>query len=318
MDLATEAAAQLDLLALLPPETSTPHHHTPLSTNRPPGFSNHHLSHPALPCNPDAMEIDALGVQSSAQLAIMDASRGLCCTRWLCFRCLKSIVPGSHTGSINFLNLPVSLEQQKSFVEKAGVSPLSAPVLAIQTAEAPTLSYRNHYLDPTSTPFESEDLHHGLDEIHKDYEEAKAATFPVSTVQVQLDCSLGGRILVPALFCALGGLLVPATILVNTGSMANFVKERFICKYDLRTHQRKSPIGCVGFDGWEGVGGLVTQDWVGMLQLSTIDFKPVPVPSSFGVTRLGSVDSIFGLPWLDQQGWVALGSVKGKLFATSP
>ncbi|PLW21548.1 hypothetical protein PCANC_03982 [Puccinia coronata f. sp. avenae] len=244
MDLATEAAAQLDLLALLPPETSTPHHHTPLSTNRPPGFSNHHLSHPALPCNPDAMEIDALGVQSSAQLAIMDASRGLCCTRWLCFRCLKSIVPGSHTGSINFLNLPVSLEQQKSFVEKAGVSPLSAPVSAIQTAEAPTLSYRNHYLEPTSTPFESEDLHHGLDEIHKDYEEAKEATFSVSTVQ-------------------------------------------------------------------EGVGGLVTQDWVGMLQLSTIDFKPVPVPSSFGVTRLGSVDSIFGLPWLDQQGWVALGSVKG-------
>ncbi|PLW49796.1 hypothetical protein PCASD_01559 [Puccinia coronata f. sp. avenae] len=73
MDLATEAAAQLDLLALLPPETSTPHHHTPLSTNRPPVFSNHHLSHPALPRNPDAMEIDALGVQSSAQLAIMDA-----------------------------------------------------------------------------------------------------------------------------------------------------------------------------------------------------------------------------------------------------
>jgi hypothetical protein len=93
--------------------------------------------------------------------------------------------------------------------------------------------------------------------------------------------------------------------------MANFVNEGFIRKHNLRTRQQKSPIRCVGFNGREGVGSLVTQDWVGMIQLSSIDSTPVPVPSSFGITRLGSVDAICGLPWLDRQGWVASGSMKG-------
>ncbi|PLW05271.1 hypothetical protein PCANC_28921, partial [Puccinia coronata f. sp. avenae] len=154
-------------------------------------------------------------------------------------------------------------------------------------------------------------LYHGLDVMYKDYEEAEAATVPVSTVQVQLDCSSGGRILVPASFRAAGGLLIPATILVDTGSMANFVNEGFVRKHNLCTRQRKAPIRCVGFDGRKGVGGLVMQDWVGMIHLFSIDLQLVPVPSSFGITWLGLVDAIFGLPWLDQQGWVASGSVKG-------
>ncbi|PLW27912.1 hypothetical protein PCANC_25391 [Puccinia coronata f. sp. avenae] len=157
----------------------------------------------------------------------------------------------------------------------------------------------------------SEDLYHGLDVMYKDYEEAEAATVPVSTVQVQLDCSSGGRILVPASFRAAGGLLIPATILVDTGSMANFVNKGFVRKHNLCTRQRKAPIRCVGFDGRKGVGGLVMQDWVGMIHLFSIDLQLVPVPSSFGITWLGLVDAIFGLPWLDQQGWVASGSVKG-------
>jgi hypothetical protein len=65
----------------------------------------------------------------------------------------------------------------------------------------------------------------------------------------------------------------------------------------------------VGFDGREGIGGLVTQDWARVICLSTIDLQPVPLGSSFGVTRLGSIDAIFGLPWLDCQGRVASGSV---------
>ncbi|PLW15392.1 hypothetical protein PCANC_20482 [Puccinia coronata f. sp. avenae] len=235
------------------------------------------------------------------------------------FRCLQPIVPGSHSGSLNFLNIPILLEQRKAFVDKASKSsptPAAATsVSAVQLAETATLSYRDPYQDPSpdplSTPFESEDLHHGLDEIYEDYEEAEAATIPVSTFQVRLDCSSGGRILVPASFKAPGGVLVPATILVDTGLMANFVNKGFIRKHVLRTRQRKTPICCVGFDGCKGVGGLVTEDWVGMLQLSSVNSKPVPVPSSFGVTRLGLVDAIFGLPWLDQEGWVALGSVKG-------
>ncbi|PLW13162.1 hypothetical protein PCANC_18628 [Puccinia coronata f. sp. avenae] len=315
MELATEEAAQLNLLALLPPEPGQHHAHTPLSTNQPPGLPNHFPAPPPPQRDPDAMEIDALGYRpGSCQASILNASRAICRTRRLCFCCLQPIVPVTHTGSLNFLNPPISLDQRKALIDKCKAK-TATTVSAVQTADTAPLSYCDHYLDPSpdpnATPFESEDLHHGLDKIYKDYEEAEAATVPVSTVQVRLDCSAGGRILFPALFKAPGGILIPATILVNTGLMANFVNEGFIRKHDLRTQQQKSPIRCVGFDGRKGVGGLVTQDWVGMIQLSSIDSTPVLVPSSFGITRLGSVDAIFGLPWLDRQGWVASGSVKG-------
>jgi hypothetical protein len=113
------------------------------------------------------------------------------------------------------------------------------------------------------------------------------------------------------MFKAPDGVLVKANILVDTGAMANFASKEFVRKHNLRLRQRKNPICCVGFDGREGFGGLVTQDWVGVVHLSSLDSKPVPLASSFGVTRLGSIDAIFGLPWLDQQGWVASGSKQG-------
>jgi hypothetical protein len=67
----------------------------------------------------------------------------------------------------------------------------------------------------------------------------------------------------------------------------------------------------VGFDRKEGVGGLVTQDWAGVICLSMTNSKLVPLGSSFGVTQLGSINTIFSLLWLDCQGWIASGSVKG-------
>ncbi|PLW38556.1 hypothetical protein PCASD_10806 [Puccinia coronata f. sp. avenae] len=221
MELATEAAAQLNLLALLPPEPGQHHAHTPLSTNQPPGLPNHFPAPPPPQRDPDAMEIDALGYQpGSCQASILDASRAICRTRRLCFRCLQPIVPGTHTGSLNCLNPPISLDQRKALIDKCKAK-TATPVSAVQTADTAPLSYCDHYLDPSldpnTTPFESEDLHHGLDKIYKDYEEAKAATVPVSTVQVRLDCLAGRRILFPALFKAPGGILIPATILVDTG-----------------------------------------------------------------------------------------------------
>lgn len=114
-------------------------------------------------------------------------------------------------------------------------------------------------------------------------------------VHVQLDCSLGGWILVPVSFRGLVVVMAPATILVDTSAMANFVNKVFVRTY---------PVCCVGFDGREGFGGLVTQDWAGHIQLATLDSKLFTLQSLFGVT--------FGLPWLDKQGWVVSGSVKGQ------
>jgi hypothetical protein len=119
------------------------------------------------------------------------------------------------------------------------------------------------------SPFKDVNLH-SHDEFYKDLEEAKAAIVPVSTVHVRLDVSKGGRILVTTMFKLAGGVMIPATILVNTSSMANFINKGFVRKHDLRTQQRKHPVRCVGFDGREGVGRLVTQDWAGVIQLSSI------------------------------------------------
>jgi hypothetical protein len=59
MELATEAAAQLDLLSLLPSEVSQPRHQ-PLSSAPPPGLSlpTHHQTTPAR--DPNAMDVDAV------------------------------------------------------------------------------------------------------------------------------------------------------------------------------------------------------------------------------------------------------------------
>ncbi|KNZ46860.1 hypothetical protein VP01_6899g1, partial [Puccinia sorghi] len=51
---------------------------------------------------------------------------------------------------------------------------------------------------------------------------------------------------------------------------------------------------------------IVKRGWI-----STLDSSPFPLQLSFGVTRLGLADSIFGFTWLDRQGWVASGSLKG-------
>ncbi|KAA1124724.1 hypothetical protein PGTUg99_032814 [Puccinia graminis f. sp. tritici] len=132
----------------------------------------------------------------------------------------------------------------------------------------------------------------------------------VSTIQVQLDCSKAGRMLIPVSFKTSSHQSTIASVLIDTGSMANFVSDRFVAKHRLPTHNRQKPIKCVGFDGSSGVGGMVTKDWSGEIVMSLMDAQPITLPCSFGVTRLGSVDAIFGLPWLDSQSWSASGSVQ--------
>ncbi|PLW40620.1 hypothetical protein PCANC_13025 [Puccinia coronata f. sp. avenae] len=323
MALATEAAAQLDLLALLPQDVSQPGRHRPLSSAPPPGLPlpPQYQANPT-PRDPNAMEIDATTFRpGNRPPTILDISRSLCRSKNLCFCCLKPVVPPNHTGSLNCLNVPVLQEQRETFVKKNRQTP-AASVAAIhpipQPPNSPPLTYHPIPEDaPLMDPLAGAECvmgdYQNYDEEYDDYEEPSCSNVnvPVNTVHVWLDCTKGGRLIVPAMFKAPEGVLVKANILVDTGAMANFVSEEFVRRHDLQLRQRKNPIRCVGFDGREGVGGLVTQDWVGVVHLSSLDAKPVPLASLFGVTRLGSIDAIFGLPWLDQQGWVASGSKTG-------
>ncbi|PLW31237.1 hypothetical protein PCANC_23122 [Puccinia coronata f. sp. avenae] len=230
--------------------------------------------------------------------SILDQACSICCSRKLCFRCLKPIVPPSHTRSINCPNTPVSPEQRLAFVDWVRQNPI-VQILALQT-ETPMsqldqpLTFRP--LDQSAeslpapplppsfpSPFEDVSLH-SPDDLYKDTKEATAAIVPVSTVHVRLDVSKGCRILVPTMFKLAGGVMIPATILVDTGSMANFINKGFVQKHHLQTQQQKHPVRCVGFDGREGLGGLVTQDWAGVIQLSSINSQPVLLQASFGIT----------------------------------
>ncbi|PLW26792.1 hypothetical protein PCASD_25771 [Puccinia coronata f. sp. avenae] len=294
MELASDAAAQLDVLAQLPPDPAVSNIYHPLS-------SQHYNSHPSPvarpPRDPDAMEINAARVLPNSPIrSLLNALRFLCRARQLCFCCLAPIVPGSHTGSLNCPNAPILPEKREAFVARCCQhQPASAQISAISNApENPvpnTLTYLHPPTQdegdslPNSAPLDLSPLE-GYNEQYKEYNESACATVavPIATVHVHLDCSTKNWLLVPVSFRAPDSSMVPATILVDTGDMANFINK---------------------------VGGVVTEDWVGPVQFSTIDSKPFSLQRLFGVTRLGLVDAIFGLPWLDKQGWIASGSLNG-------
>ncbi|KAA1088259.1 hypothetical protein PGTUg99_029809 [Puccinia graminis f. sp. tritici] len=110
--------------------------------------------------------------------------------------------------------------------------------------------------------------------------------------------------LIPVAFSSPSNGSVIASVLIDTGSMANFISDRFVAMNNLPTHDRRTPIWCVGFDGSAGVGGMVTKDWSGDITVSSVDSKPIPIKCSFGVTRLDSVDTIFGLQAVEGAGLI--------------
>ncbi|OAV85596.1 hypothetical protein PTTG_30405 [Puccinia triticina 1-1 BBBD Race 1] len=86
------------------------------------------------------------------------------------------------------------------------------------------------------------------------YDEPKdeSEAIPVATVQVRLDLSKAGRILIPVSFRTSSTSSVIASVLVDTGSMANFISDWFIREHRLSSRRRKTAIQCVGFDGQPG------------------------------------------------------------------
>ncbi|POW02349.1 hypothetical protein PSHT_12137 [Puccinia striiformis] len=180
MELASKAAAQLDVLATLPPE---PAPGTPL----PPLSSNRLGTHPPQRQHrdPNAMEIDSTRV-APFNNSLLDSCRAICRARKLCFRCLAPIVPGVHTGSLNCPNLFVSNERRQALVDRCRQnSPTSISSIQAQVPEPP-LTYRQRSApnepDNQTTSFQSPphvqpgssmDEHlqsAGFDELYEDYD----------------------------------------------------------------------------------------------------------------------------------------------------
>ncbi|PLW31649.1 hypothetical protein PCANC_20360 [Puccinia coronata f. sp. avenae] len=238
MVLATEAASQLNILATLPPNTSSAQH--PLSLARPQVLQFPHPQ-PLQPLrNPDAMEVDALGMCPSNSL--MDQTCSICHSRKLCFQCLKPIVLPLHTGSINCLHEPVLLDQLQAFLDRIRQNPTTQVSALLTEQPAVPLDHPLTFcpsdqpvdhevvlpLPPSfPSPFDAANLH-SHDKFYEDLEEGKVAIVPVLTVHVRLNVSKGGRILVPKMFKLAGGVMILATIPVNTRSMANFINKGLV------------------------------------------------------------------------------------------
>ncbi|KNZ51222.1 uncharacterized protein VP01_403g1 [Puccinia sorghi] len=155
MTMASEAAAQLDLLAQLPDtHHSTPYR--PLSSNRL-GVATPVPSHSVKDSN--AMEIDAI---QSAPRSILDSSRIICRSKNLCFRCLRPIVPGSHVGSLNCPNPPISMDQRKIFVDKARQTRSTQVAAIASTAEtqspSSTLAFQSASFPTDDSPTVGEEI----------------------------------------------------------------------------------------------------------------------------------------------------------------
>ncbi|PLW15616.1 hypothetical protein PCANC_24108 [Puccinia coronata f. sp. avenae] len=174
MVLATEAAAQLKILSQLPPDTLLTHHPSP--AHQPHALQFPHPQPPPQPRDPDAMEVNALTTAAQQKALLMDATRSIFREQKLCFRCLKPIVPGTHMGSINCLNMPVTLKQRRPFVDQALQTP-TTQVAHIHTKHMPPFF---------SSPFEDKDLrgHDKCYKCFKELEEAKAAIVSVSTSRI--------------------------------------------------------------------------------------------------------------------------------------
>lgn len=178
------------------------------------------------------MAINAAQVLSSTCL-LLDVSWTLCRSRNLCFCCLSPIVPGMHTGSLNCPNPPVSVERCKAFVDRT-CSTSQAQISSIFSSLSlpPPLTYTSHSTPAPSSFFEDVatdlDLHYpqegGFDELYGDYDESSCPTVSVHilTIHICLNCLIGSCLLFPVQFRSQGAL-IPATILMDTGAMANFI-----------------------------------------------------------------------------------------------
>ncbi|KAI9614543.1 hypothetical protein KEM48_006009 [Puccinia striiformis f. sp. tritici PST-130] len=138
MEMASKAAAQLDVLATLPPEPTPGTPLPPLSSHR---FGAHPPQRQQR--DPNAMEIDSTRVTPFTN-SLLDSCRAICRARKLCFRCLAPIVPGVHTGSLNCPNLFVTNERRQALVDRCRQNPpTSISSIQAQTPEAP-LTYRQN------------------------------------------------------------------------------------------------------------------------------------------------------------------------------
>ncbi|KAA1101484.1 hypothetical protein PGT21_022218 [Puccinia graminis f. sp. tritici] len=309
---ALDASRQLAALSRIPnrhtsnhsSSPSTTHHSNPSNSGRQPSFAPPATyQHPnSTNRSPDAMDIDAVssrGAQTPEQ-RFERLFRTVCLAQRVCFRCLQKTVPPDHTNSLNCPNGRVTPEARKKFVEQYR---FAVPVQVSEVSFGPRppgesiTKRRSMFSVPSPYQARPIDQHHQHQQVSNqqtdlpgpfvaepDVSELDRSAFAfqelleeveeagVSTIQVQLDCSKAGRMLIPVSFKTSSAQSTIASVLIDTGSMANFISDRFVAKHGLPTHNRQKPIKCVGFDGSSGVGGIVTKDWsvlVGIRKRST-------------------------------------------------
>ncbi|KNE96744.1 hypothetical protein PSTG_10017 [Puccinia striiformis f. sp. tritici PST-78] len=149
-----------------------------------------------------------------------------------------------------------AFEEKQKFVEQYQSAPPVPVAIATTDAAAPSplvLLGPDLHPQPGLAPPKPAPAVYGSEEVYNEFIKSHLAT-----VEVRLNISRTGRIMVPVLFQVSPTRLVVTLVLVDTGVMANFVNKKFIDDNQLPTH-----IHCIGFDSNKGVRDTVTHDWVG-------------------------------------------------------
>ncbi|KAA1077666.1 hypothetical protein PGT21_015427 [Puccinia graminis f. sp. tritici] len=213
---ALNASRQLAALSKIPNrQTST---HAPSTSNhRPAPFvpPPQVYQHPNAPSrSPDAMDIDAVSASRACMLPLFTTHFA--------------------TGPYQRGELSQRESNSGSQEEICGTVPICG------TARPEDARPSMHSMDDSLQPDDQQDnsavpqdSQLGFEDFQEEVEEVG-----VSTIHVCLDCSKAGRMLIPVAFSSPTKGLVIASVLIDTGSMANFISDKFVKTNGLQTHKR--------------------------------------------------------------------------------
>lgn len=289
--LAAEGAKTLDRLSALPSfnllNNRRPQHAPrPLISKPSAAFSVPvHHSRGSRPMDVDVAALDPADP--------MNAIRRICWDRKLCFYCLRAFDASHRDGRTQKCPNP-----KASAADRLALLHSAVPV---KTQEVAAVDEDDFWegIDPAQQVATQAALQaywqsvNAIPDSSYPSPPADPQEVELSVVRV-LSATDSAKFLVPV---TMPGAGISFTALIDTGAQGCFIDRTFATNRRLSLTSKPVPVRCVSFDGSPGIGGVVTNEWVGDLILG--DVSNSSSPFSLSVTNLGCYQAIIGLPWLD-------------------
>lgn len=293
ISLASEGAKTLERLSALPSfhflNNRRPQHTPRPLIPRPSAAFSVPVPHPR---NSNAMDIDVAALDPADP---MNAIRCICWDQKLCFYFIKAFDASQRDSLTRKCSNPKAYSADRIALLHSSVPPKPQAVAAIEEEDfwhgidpeqqAATQAVLQQYWESfTSVP----------DALYPDPVSASSPPSVDLSIVSVTGTRDSARFVVPGKVVGTG---VSFDALIDTGAQGCFIDKSFALSRRLNLTPKAVPVRCVSFDGSPGVGGVVTEEWVGHLSLGHSDGPPIPF--SLSATNLGCYQVIIGLPWLD-------------------